>query len=75
MRLVERGFEIDGERLAALRRERYLTQRELAERSSIGKITISDIERGERVRVAAQTIKALADALDVEPEELSPEHS
>ncbi len=62
---------IDGARLRALRRERFLTRDELAERSGLDRDHIGRLERGEipgesRMR----TIRALATALEVDPHEL-----
>lgn len=69
MLVTERDFDI-GERLYALRRERALTQDELAEEAQIHKVTISDIERGER-KASARTLKKLARALGVEVKALT----
>lgn len=50
------------ERVKALRAAKGWTQRELAERSGIGKRSIEEYERG---RIPRKTVPQLADALDV----------
>jgi transcriptional regulator with XRE-family HTH domain len=65
------AVRIDGERLRTLRRERFLTRDELAEKSGLARDHIGRLERGEipgesRMR----TIRSLAEALDVSPAEL-----
>ncbi len=58
-----------GDRLRDLRKRRLLTQEQLAERSGVGIATIVRVERNQ-VEPRGSTIRKLADALDVEPEEL-----
>lgn len=58
-----------GERLARLRRERGLTQIELAERLGIGQPIISDYERGE-LRLHGQVIVELTKILGVSADEI-----
>ncbi len=53
------------EELRRLRKERGLTQRELADASGVDPATISQIERGNR-RPHLETLDSLADALGVE---------
>jgi transcriptional regulator with XRE-family HTH domain len=53
-----------GQRLRTLRKERGLTQEELAELSGLDRTYISGIERGRR-NVALRNIEVLAQALDV----------
>lgn len=56
-------------RLAEIRKRRLLTQRELAERAGMTEATINRIERGvHEPRIS--TVRRLAAALDVDPEEL-----
>jgi transcriptional regulator with XRE-family HTH domain len=55
-----------GERLRRLRRERYLSQSELAARSKVSKNTIIRIESGS-YSAHPSTIRKLAEALGVEP--------
>jgi transcriptional regulator with XRE-family HTH domain len=55
--------------LRKLRRAQVLTQQELSRISGVAQDTISDLERGER-EAQPRTIRKLAKALKVEPEEL-----
>ena len=57
------------ERLKALRRQRLLTQRELAEKVGVAWQTLSAWERG-TMQPRMRHIRALCQALDVTPEEL-----
>jgi len=59
-----------GETLERLRRERFWTQQELAERSGVARQTIYRYER-ERVAPLGRNVRALASALGVEPAELA----
>jgi len=61
-------------RLRAVRDAQFMTQEELAERSGIHQVTISRIEQGD-VEPRYRTIKRLAEALGVEPNELVSEHT
>jgi transcriptional regulator with XRE-family HTH domain len=58
-----------GDRLRDLRKRRLLTQQQLAQRSGVGIATIVRVERNQ-VEPQGSTIRKLAEALDVEPEEL-----
>ena len=58
-----------GERLRDLRKQALMSQRELAERSGVGVTTIVRIERNQ-VEPHGATIRKLAEALEVEPQEL-----
>ena len=58
-----------GDRLRLLRKRSLMTQEQLAERSSVAVSTIIRIERNQ-VEPHGSTIRKLAAALDVEPEEL-----
>lgn len=55
--------------LARLRKERKLTQAQLAEKSGVHVMAISRLERGERPlsNLRLSTALALADALEVDP--------
>ena len=66
---VEDGKETLGERLARLRRERGLTQVELADRLGVAQPVVSDYERGE-LRLHGQLIVKLTEILGVTSEEL-----
>jgi transcriptional regulator with XRE-family HTH domain len=60
---------VDGKRLRQLRRERMLSQAELARSAATTQATVSLLERGERT-AQPRTVRKLADALGVEPREL-----
>lgn len=65
------AVKIDGEKLRGLRRSRFLTRDELAEKSGVARDHIGRLERGEipgESRMA--TIRKLARALEVDPAEL-----
>lgn len=64
------GYQsIDGDKLKALRQERMLSQRDLAQAIGSVQATISAIERGTRT-ARPRTVRRLAEALGVEPREL-----
>ena len=58
-----------GDRLRQLRKHSLMTQEELAARSGVAVSTIIRIERNQ-VEPHGSTIRKLAEALDVEPQEL-----
>jgi transcriptional regulator with XRE-family HTH domain len=58
-----------GDRLRNLRKRSLLTQKELADKSGVGVTTIIRIERNQ-VEPHGRTIRRLAKALGVAPEEL-----
>jgi transcriptional regulator with XRE-family HTH domain len=58
-----------GDRLRDLRKRSLLTQRQLADKSGVGVTTIIRIERNQ-VEPHGSTIRKLAGALSVAPEEL-----
>ena len=60
-------IEIDGARLRSLRERQALTPKELGSISGLSRFTIERIEREDRAAKAKlQTVRKLADALDVE---------
>jgi len=61
--------ETPGERLARLRRERGLTQQELAELLGVSQPVVSDYERGE-LRLHGELILQLAEILDASADEI-----
>ena len=65
------GQKIDGRIVLALREDRWLYQEELAEKAGVSRATISDIECGRRPFPNPNTIRALASALGVAPEDLA----
>lgn len=68
----EIGAEVSetGRRLADIRRSRLWTQAKLAEEAGVSQATISGIEAGKVSRPHFSTIKKLARALEVPPEEI-----
>ncbi len=54
-----------GPHLAAMRKERSLTQDDLAERSGIGRFVIANIESGRKADLSVGQLAALASALGV----------
>jgi transcriptional regulator with XRE-family HTH domain len=67
--LVNRFWQIDGERLRRIRKERLLTQLELSKMTGVAQDSISSLETGKR-EAHPGTIRKLAEALGVEPKEL-----
>src|SRR5215211_9393886 len=65
--------KIDGEKVRAAREERFLSQRELADRASINHNTVWRIEGGGPVEVHPRTIRKIAEALSVDPTSLTPQ--
>jgi len=65
---------LNGKALAEARRKKGWTQVELSEatKPKVDVSTISRIERGKPTRVRANTLRAVAKALDVQPESLCP---
>jgi transcriptional regulator with XRE-family HTH domain len=59
-----------GENLRRLRQRRYLTQRELAEMAGLSADTVVKLEQ-DRWEPRGRTIRRLAEALGVHPDELS----
>lgn len=67
---TERAFYVDlGQRLATLRRDRGLTQVQLAEAIGVAQQTLAHYEAG-RLRLLVGALPKLADQLDVSVEEL-----
>jgi transcriptional regulator with XRE-family HTH domain len=62
--------EVDMEKLKALREMRVLTLRELSEKSDVTLNTIWRLESGYNKRARPSTIRKLATALGVQPQEL-----
>ena len=63
------ALKLLGERVAKLRRERDLTQEELAEKMGVSRNHIADIELGTR-NTGVWSFLLMARALDVPPSEL-----
>ena len=69
-------LRIQGEKLKALRLARLLTREELAERAGLDESHVGVIERGEVAGSRVKTVRMLARALEVSPDEfLDPQHS
>jgi transcriptional regulator with XRE-family HTH domain len=66
--VIERGVEVDTEKLQKLRKMRLLTLRALSEKSGVSPNTIWRLEHGHNAHPA--TIVKLAEVLGVEPTEL-----
>ena len=66
---MDRFIEVDGWRLKQLRRERALSQRDLAAASGVSQDTIARLELGQR-EAQPRTLRRLSEALDVAPREL-----
>ena len=63
--------EIDGQKLRHWRIRRHLAQRELALEAGVTTETVNRIERADAPRmVQPRTLRALAEVLDVDPDEL-----
>lgn len=58
--------------LRTARRLADVTQAELAQKAGVDQTTISDIERGRNRNPSWQTVKRIATALGVDPEEIFP---
>ncbi len=67
--VAQRGRDVFGERLKALRSANGLTQASLAARAGINRVTIARIESGEQLP-RYRTLAALAEALEVPVERL-----
>ena len=59
-----------GDRVRALRDERYLSQAELALKAGVSKNTLNRIETGKTVAIQ-RTVRKLAEALGVQPHALA----
>jgi transcriptional regulator with XRE-family HTH domain len=66
---MNRFWQIDGERLRRVRKERLLTQVELSKITGVAQDSISALETGKR-EAHPGTIRKLAKALGVDPTEL-----
>jgi transcriptional regulator with XRE-family HTH domain len=64
---------IDGGKVKAAREQRFLSQRELAEKAGINHNTVWRIEGGGSVDVHPRTIRRIAEALSVDPTALTPQ--
>lgn len=62
-------MEVNGDRVSELRRAKFLTQVELAQRAGLTESTVSRLERGLQL-ARISTVRKLAGALGVEPAEI-----
>ena len=68
----ERFISVDGKVLRRLRRERALSQQDVARITGMAQATLSDLEGGKR-GARASTLRKMAEALGVEPKDLMKE--
>jgi transcriptional regulator with XRE-family HTH domain len=61
---------VDGEKLTELREERFLSHRELAKLAGVSPQTVLNLEHGKGEQAQRRTIRKLAQALGVQPQEL-----
>ncbi len=66
---VSFGNETLGERLARIRKERGLTQKDIADRTGLTQVLVSDYER-DRIRLTAEMAVRFVEAMGVSTEEL-----
>jgi transcriptional regulator with XRE-family HTH domain len=66
---VSFGNETLGERLARIRKERGLTQKDIADRTGLTQVLVSDYER-DRIRLTAEMAVRFVEAIGVSTEEL-----
>lgn len=62
-----------GERIKKLRKEKGLTQLQLAEKANMSRTYVADVERN-RYNPSIETLKSIADALNVDPADLLSEN-
>ncbi len=65
------AVKIDGEKLKSLRERRFISREELAEKVGSHRDHIGRLERGEVANPRMSTIRNLAEALGVRPDELT----
>ena len=59
-----------GARLRQLREERFISQRDLAKRAEVSPTTILHLETGENLNPRLSTVRKIAEALGIDPNEL-----
>jgi transcriptional regulator with XRE-family HTH domain len=64
------NIQISGERLRDLRKKLFLTQRELGQKIGISEVRIAKIEQAESSGIYPSTLRALADAMSMRPDQL-----
>ncbi|CAN5734523.1 hypothetical protein BH24ACT22_BH24ACT22_09130 [soil metagenome] len=65
--------KIDGEKVRAVREQRFFSQRELAGKAGVNHNTVWRIEGDTSVEVHPRTIRKIAEALSVDPMSLTPQ--
>ncbi len=65
--------KMDGGKVRAAREQKFLSQRELAEKAGVNHNTVWRIEGGASIEVHPRTIRKIAEALSVDPATLTPE--
>jgi transcriptional regulator with XRE-family HTH domain len=61
---------VDGEKLRAMREDRFLSHRELAKLAGVSPTTVLNLETNPETTAQRRTVRKLAGALGVEPTEL-----
>jgi transcriptional regulator with XRE-family HTH domain len=61
---------LDGEKLRALREERFLSHRELAKLAGVSPTTVLNLETNPETMAQRRTVRKLANALGLEPRDL-----
>ena len=61
---------VDGEKLRAMREDRFLSHRELAKLAGVSPTTVLNLETNPETTAQRRTVRKLAAALGVEPTEL-----
>jgi transcriptional regulator with XRE-family HTH domain len=62
-------MKLFGERLAAVRKQKGVTQTELAERASISQVQVARIEKG-KLNTTISTVYSIASALGLSPKDI-----
>jgi transcriptional regulator with XRE-family HTH domain len=62
---IEQMTALIGERVQVVRKLRGWSQRELAKRSAIHHVVLNRLEKGHKVAIQAETVRRLAEALQV----------
>jgi len=61
---------LDGEKLRAIREDRFLSHRELAKLAGVSPTTVLNLETNSETTAQRRTVRKLAKALGIEPVEL-----
>ena len=61
---------LDGEKLRALREERFLSHRELAKLAGVSPTTVLNLETNPETMAQRRTVRKLAEALGIDPHKL-----